>query len=253
MAYNIYQNDELIAEEIEEKEYTVEGLKPNTEYSFGVSEVIGDKESDKATIKVKTDPVSVTGVEISPKTVTLEEGKTQQLSATVSPSNATDKSVTYASKAQGIASVDEDGLVTAKVAGTAEIVVTTNDGDKKDICTVTVEKPVVNVTGVELSPKNMTGTAGEAANRQLTATVSPSDATNKKVSYSISPEADGLSVDDSDVLKWTADVEAGEYEVTVTTDDGNKTATSTLTLNEPEPEPDPEPDPEEPDPEEPEE
>src|SRR5699024_2201092 len=117
-----------------------EGLTPNTEYSFSVSEVIGDKESEKATIKVKTDPIAVTGVTVAPKTVTLEEGETEQLSATVSPSNATDKSVTYASKAQGIADVDDDGLVTAKTAGIAEVVVTTNDGDKKDTCTVTVEE-----------------------------------------------------------------------------------------------------------------
>src|SRR5699024_4888862 len=244
MAYNIYQDDEKIAT-TEEKEYEVTDLTPNTEYSFAVSEVSGYKESEKATITVKTDPVKVTGVEVSPKTVDLEVGETQKLSATVSPTNATDKSVTYASKAQGTASVDDEGLVTAKVAGTAEIVVTTNDVEKRDTCTVTVKDPVVNVTGVELSPKNMTGEAGKAANRQLTATVAPSDATNKKVTYSISPEADGISVDGSDVLKWTADVNAGEYEVTVTTDDGNETATSTLVLSEPEPEPE-EPDPEEP-------
>ena len=240
MAYNIYQDDEKI-DTTDNKEYEVTGLDPNTEYSFAVTEVIDDKESEKATITVKTDPVKVTGVEVSPKTVTLEEGETHQLSATVSPSNATDKSVSYASKAQGVAGVDDKGLVTAKVAGEAEIVVTTNDDEKKDTCIVTVEEPVVDVTGVELSPKNMTGTAGESSNRQLTATVAPSDATNKKVTYSISPETDGLSVDGSDILKWTADVPAGEYEVTVTTDDGSKTATSTLVLCEPEPEPEPDP------------
>lgn len=46
MGYNVYQGDKLIAENIEEKEYTVEGLTPNTEYSFSVSEVIGDEESE---------------------------------------------------------------------------------------------------------------------------------------------------------------------------------------------------------------
>lgn len=140
MTYNIYQDDELIGN-TEDKEYTVEGLKPNTEYSFSVSDVIGDKESEKATVTVKTKPIAVTGVTISPKTATLEVGETKQLKVTVAPSNATDKTVSYASKAQGVASVDSKGLVTAKVAGKAEIVVSTKDGDKKDTCAVTVVEP----------------------------------------------------------------------------------------------------------------
>lgn len=56
MGYNIYQDDELIAENIEEKEYTIEGLEPSTEYSFSVSETIGDNESEKATVSVRTKP-----------------------------------------------------------------------------------------------------------------------------------------------------------------------------------------------------
>ena len=56
MGYNVYQDDELIAENIEEKEYTVEGLEPSTEYSFGVSQVIDGKESEKATVSVRTKP-----------------------------------------------------------------------------------------------------------------------------------------------------------------------------------------------------
>ena len=60
MGYNVYQDNELIAEEIEEKEYTVEGLTPNTEYSFSVSEVIGDKESEKSeAVTVTTLPIEV--------------------------------------------------------------------------------------------------------------------------------------------------------------------------------------------------
>ena len=238
MAYNIYQDDDLIAEEIEEKEYTVDGLTPNTEYSFSVSEVIGEKESDKATIKVKTDPVAVTGVTVAPKTVTLEEGETQQLSATVAPSNATDKSVTYASKAQGIASVDDDGLVTAKVAGTAEIVVTTADGEFKDTCTVTVKEPVKNVTGVSIAPK--TNNLEVGATRQLNVTIEPSDADNQDVTYKSSDD-DIASVDGDGLVTANTD---GEATITVTTDDGNHTDTATVNVTEPEPEP--EPDPEEP-------
>src|SRR5699024_9669573 len=59
MAYNIYQNDEKIAT-TDNKEYTVTGLEPNTEYSFSVSEVIGDKESEKSeAVTVTTLPIEV--------------------------------------------------------------------------------------------------------------------------------------------------------------------------------------------------
>lgn len=242
MAYNVYQGDNLIAEKITEKEYTAEGLTPNTEYSFSVSEIIGEKESEKATITVKTQPIAVTGIAVAPKAVTLEVGETQQLTSTITPANATNKVVTYASKAQGVASVGEDGLITAVTVGSTDITATSYaDGSKIDICTVTVVEPVVGVTGVELSPKNMTGESGTAATRQLTPTVAPENATNKSVTYSVEPTAEGLTVNASGVLAWTDAVGAGEYTVTVKTTDGNKTATSTLTLSAPEPDPEPEP------------
>lgn len=56
MGYNIYQGDDLIEENIEAKEYTVEGLEPSAEYSFSVSQVIDGKESEKETITVETKP-----------------------------------------------------------------------------------------------------------------------------------------------------------------------------------------------------
>ncbi|MCM3111677.1 phage tail protein [Lederbergia lenta] len=150
MAYNVYQGDNLIAEKVEGKEYTVSGLTPNTEYSFSVSEVIGEEKSEKATVTVKTLPIKVTGVTLSPKTSNAESG-----------------------------------------------------------------------------------TAGE---RQVTATVAPANATNKNVTYSIAPQTTGLTISSSGLIKWTADVPAGEYTTTVKTTDGNKTDTHKLTLTEPAPE-----------------
>ncbi|WP_138090849.1 putative Ig domain-containing protein [Halalkalibacterium halodurans] len=96
----------------------------------------------------------------------------------------------------------------------------------------------IAVTGVTLSPKTSTAEAGTAGSRQLTATIEPTNATNKGVTYSISPTT-GLTVSNSGLIEWTEDVPAGQYTTTVTTDDGGKTDTHTLTLTEP-PEPDPE-------------
>lgn len=63
MTYNVYQDDELIKENVKEKEYTVEGLTPNTEYSFSVSEVIGKNESEKS------EPITVTTKATEPQPI----------------------------------------------------------------------------------------------------------------------------------------------------------------------------------------
>lgn len=98
----------------------------------------------------------------------------------------------------------------------------------------------IDVTGVTLSPKTSSAEAGTAGNRQLAATVEPSNATNKNVSYAIAPSVTGLAVSNSGQITWTADVPAGMYTTTVTTAAGARTDTHVLTLSDPEPDPDPE-------------
>ena len=87
-------------------------------------------------------PISVTGVTISPTTASLEIGGTQQLTATVSPSNATDKTVSWSSNNTSVATVSSTGLVTAISSGSATITVTTTDGHKTATCAITVATAV---------------------------------------------------------------------------------------------------------------
>jgi uncharacterized protein YgiM (DUF1202 family) len=88
--------------------------------------------------------VAVTGVTISPSQVTLNYRQTQQLTATVSPANASNKAVTWSSSNPSIASVDANGLVTAGTAdGTATITVTTVDGNLSAGSLVTVASPYI--------------------------------------------------------------------------------------------------------------
>lgn len=94
----------------------------------------------------------------------------------------------------------------------------------------------IAVTGVTVSPKTSSAVAGTAGSRQLTATVSPANATNKNVTYSIAPTTDGLAVSDAGLITWDDAVPAGQYTTTVITVDGNKKDTHVLTLTEPEPE-----------------
>ncbi len=93
----------------------------------------------KATCRVKVDPiVAVNGVSISVSELNLEVGASESLSATVSPENAANKKVIWSSSNTTIATVDSNGKVTAKKAGTVTITAKTEDGEYIATCTVNV-------------------------------------------------------------------------------------------------------------------
>ena len=94
--------------------------------------------SKTATCKV-TVKVPVTGVTLDKTTVTIKKGKTLQLTATVKPSNASNKNVTWKSNYSSRAKVDSNGLVTAVSPGRAAITVMTADGSYTAKCVVIVE------------------------------------------------------------------------------------------------------------------
>ena len=79
---------------------------------------------------------SVTGVTLNLTQINLGVGTTEQLTAVVTPNNATNKNVSWNSSNPLIASVDDDGLVTAKGEGTADITATTEDGNFTAKCEV---------------------------------------------------------------------------------------------------------------------
>ena len=84
-----------------------------------------------------TGNVAVTGVDI-PNTASVEVGSTTQLTATISPSNATNQNVSWSSGNTSVATVASDGTITGVSAGTTIITVTTEDGNYTDTCTITV-------------------------------------------------------------------------------------------------------------------
>ena len=92
----------------------------------------------KTNVSSETSTVAVTEVTLNKSELTLEAGKSEQLTATVAPTNATNKKVSWSSDKPDIASVDASGKVTANKAGKAVITVTSEDGGKTASCTVKV-------------------------------------------------------------------------------------------------------------------
>ena len=105
--------------------------------------------SASCVVTVKPKVINVTGVTLDKTSLTMIEGDTQTLTATVSPSNATDKSVTWSSNNTSVATVSSSGVVTARVAGSAIITVKTTDGSKTATCAVTVKSKNVSGSGNE--------------------------------------------------------------------------------------------------------
>lgn len=170
--------------------------------------------------------IPVSGVGLNKSSLSMAVGDTQTLTAIVTPSNATDKSVTWSSSNTSVATVSSSGVVTAKAAGSATITVTTNDGGKKATCSVTVQAQAVAVTGVSLNKTSLSMAVGET--QTLTATVTPSNATDKSVTWT-SSNTSVATVSSSGVV--TAK-KSGTAVITVKTNDGGKKATCNVTVKE---------------------
>lgn len=169
--------------------------------------------------------IKVTIITLNKTETTINVGSTETLSVTaIDPSNATDKTYTWNSDNTAVATVDADGVVTAKAAGTANITATANDGSGVTAtCAVTVIVPVSSIT-INNAPTEALFVNSKGT---LTATVVPDNATDQTVTWS-SSDPDYVSINET----------TGEYEVkgttgygsaTITATAGGKTATCTIT------------------------
>ncbi|WP_218971604.1 Ig-like domain-containing protein, partial [Bifidobacterium pseudolongum] len=167
--------------------------------------------------------VSVSSVAIAGGDFTLQTGASKQLSATVSPSNATDRAVSWRSSNASVASVDASGKVMAKAVGTATITATA--GGKSASVTVIVESgdPVtVPVSSVSIAGGDFQLPVGST--RRISATVSPANATDRAVSW----RSSDTSVATVDASGTVTAVKAGTATITATA--GGKSATVKVTV-----------------------
>lgn len=142
--FKIYKDDKEVTSG--ESPLKITGIAANTSVAKGTYKVTrvddSGRESKKNDIQGwKTLPIAVTGVTLDKTTTAIDVGATTKLTATVAPSNATDKGVTWKSGDTAIATVDSNGKVTAVKAGTATITVTTKSASKTATCAVTVTAP----------------------------------------------------------------------------------------------------------------
>ncbi|WP_344924118.1 carbohydrate-binding protein [Aquimarina addita] len=110
---------------------SIDGSFPSTTFQFGVDDIVWEDGNGNTT-------VSVTGISVSPSNTSLSVGSTQQITATINPSGASNQNITWSSSNTSIATVSTDGLITAQAAGSATITATTADGNFTASTIVTV-------------------------------------------------------------------------------------------------------------------
>lgn len=168
--------------------------------------------------------VKPTGISLNTTSTSVREAETVSLKATVTPSDAYNKSVSWTSSNENVATVS-GGVVTGVSQGTATITAKTYNG-LTATCTVTVTEntSIIKPSGITVAPVSLELTAGESGS--LSATVAPSNATNKSVTWTSS---------DTNVATVTATgsvtaVNEGTATITASTFNGYK-ATATITVN----------------------
>lgn len=170
--------------------------------------------------------ISVTGISLSANNQTLFINDSFTLNYEISPSNASNQEVNWSYDSSYL--TKENNTFIALKAGLTNITITTVDGGFTDTCTVTINERTISVTGVSLNETSLTMNAGDTYT--LLATVNPTDATNKEVTWA-SSDSEIATINNGVVTA----IKEGDAVITTTTVDGNFTATCAIHVNKAEP------------------
>jgi len=192
------------------------------EGSATITAKAGDK-SATCKVTVSKNVIAVTEITLNKTTLSLKEGDSETLVATVKPDDATDKTVTWSTSDASIATVDSNGKVTAVKEGTATI--TAKAGDKSATCSVTVNSRVVKVEEISLNKTELTLLEGNS--EALIAAVKPENAAYRAITWS-SAEPRIATVDPSGKVIANS---VGSTVITAAAGEKNEiTATCTVTV-----------------------
>ena len=169
--------------------------------------------------------VPVSGIKLDKSALSIEIGEKATLTATIAPSDATNKSITWSTANQTIATVN-NGVVEGVATGETTITAKTNDGGFTATITVKVTLPAVKVSEIKIGPENATIELGETT--QFAAAISPEDAENREVEWSSSdPSVATIKVTNSNYIAEVTGVGKGTATITATAKDGSGVKAST--------------------------
>ena len=160
-------------------------------------------------------PIEVAEVTMSQEIAEIEVGSTLQLAASVTPTNADDKTVIWSSTKNSVATVSKKGLVAALKEGKTTI--TAMAGSKTATCEVTVVKATIPVSGIELSEKEIVLFEGE--NKIISARILPDDASDKSVLWE-SEDPNTATVNEGEIKA----IKSGKTQIIAKSVDGGKIA-----------------------------
>lgn len=181
----------------------------------------------RATCKVTVvDTIPLKSININKSTLTIKETVEETLKITYSPSNATNKKVTWKSSNTNVAKVNDSGKVIGIKPGTATITAISNDGGFVSTCKVTVLALSKKVTDIKLDKSKLNLVVGNTVN--LKATIYPSYAENKNIIWESSDE----TIATVENGKVTA-ISPGTVDIKAISEDGKKEAICVFTITAP--------------------
>ena len=189
-----------------------------------ITATTADGSNKSATCKITVAKTLASSISLDKTSATLKATETLTLKATIAPATTTDKSVTWKSSNEAVATVDANGKVTAVAVGEATITATTTDGSNKSAtCKITVAKTLAS--SISLDKTSATLKATETLT--LKATITPATTTDKSVTW----KSSNTSVATVDANGLVTAVAVGEATITATTADGSyKSATCKITV-----------------------
>ena len=197
-----------------------------TAKAVGATKITATVGTHKAECTVTVN-AKLTGIKVTPDKVTVEKGQTANLNVAYLPADTTDeKAVTWKSENENVATVDENGVVTAVAGGTTKIVATAKANDK--ITAVCEVKVPIHTESIELNKTEIIGLR-KGDTEKLTVSFKPANTEDSKEVKWTSSDSTVASVDKNGVVKG---LKEGEATITVTTADGKHTASCVVKVKE---------------------